>query len=74
MGAGETFDFNSKDFEQAVIKNPSSVNVLLRDSDNNDYELEEGASFEISGIPSKSLSGLTVVTQGGGSAKIIYVQ
>lgn len=73
MGASESFNFNGSDFEQVLVKNTGTPDVLLRDEDNNDYPLGEGVSFNLSTLPSKALNGLTIVTQGSGSAAIAYV-
>lgn len=74
MGAGESFSFNGRDFEQVVVINTGTPDVYLRDVDSNDFPLTEGVSFNLSTIPSKALNGLTIVTQAGGSASIAYVQ
>lgn len=74
MGAAEEFNFNNKDFEQAVVYNPNAPDVYLRDDDGNDFPLAQGVSFDLSTLPSKSMSGLTVVTQASGAANIAYVQ
>lgn len=73
MGASQTFNFNGSDFEQVVIHNTNTPDVYLRDENNNDFVIKQGVSFNLSTIPSKAISGLTVVTQSGGTASIAYL-
>jgi hypothetical protein len=74
MTASQTFSFNDQDFEQAVVENTGSVDVYLRDEANVDFVLGAGKSFDVSTIPAKAISGLTVVTIATGTCQIAYLQ
>ena len=74
MGGSETFSFNDKDWEQAVIQNTGTAPVYLRDSNNIDFTVSENEAFNASTLPSKALSGMTVITGVGGAAQIAFFQ
>ena len=74
MGADDTFAFNGKDFEQAVIHNTGTDDLFLRDDNDIDFVLETGVSFNLSTLPVKAINGLTVVTQASGACQIAYLQ
>ena len=73
LGASESFNFLDGEFEQVLVHNTGTSAVLLRDNDNNDFEIASGVSFNLSTIPVKAISGLTIVTQASGSCQIAYV-